>query len=264
MDTTITRSQVEFRAGDKLAGIYRVDDPFKPHFKVLNTPAGHNTVCVSPGDHRHHKGLMFALRSSDLNFWEENPDTEECGIEEVLTTEAIECGMKQELLWRGEKGDLHTYLESREITGVLEGAAFKWTWKSKRTALRDHLLIKSEWSMEVPDGRRINYHGLGIRLPWMWCFGGPQAGQVEVDGKPADPLEAAGCHAKSVGFKGLIDGQWKRTEAAVTITQSKDYTWYVLRDGFPYLSVGPSNLSEVDVKKGETFEETYRITVEDR
>jgi hypothetical protein len=264
IEVSVNPERAAFRCEERLAGLYRLDDPFKPHFTVLNTPAGHNTVCVSPGDHRHHKGLMFALRCADLNFWEEDPESGACGIQKVLATETVPGGIRQELLWRRRGGGLETYRETRLITCASEDTAFRWTWRTRRAALREHCLIKSPWSLQLPDGRCLNYHGLGIRLPWMWCWGGPLDGSVEIDGVPANPRQAAGCKARSVGFHGLIDGQWEPTKAAVTLSRDRDYAWFVLREGFPYLSVGPSVLEEVTVREGETIEETYTVIVEDR
>lgn len=251
--------------GDKVtAGIYRLDDPFKPYLHPMCTPKGHLVTNCSPGDHRHHKGLMYGLCCKDLVFWEENPGAGDCGVQEIVSTTPIEGGIRQELLWRAEKGDLHTYKETREITCMQEEDAFLWTWKTHRVALRSHRLVKSHWSMDLPDGRKVNYHGLGIRLPWMWCWGGPGQEMIELNGERVKAPDAAGTRARSVGFVGQIDGQWEHTDAAVNITQSQEYGWYVLRDGFPYLAVGPSNLEEVDVARGQVFDETYEIRVEDR
>ena len=264
MHCEITPVSVFFRHDGMLAGEYVLRDPFKPHFRILNTPKGHNTVLVSPGDHRHHKGLMYALRCADLNFWEE--DLGESGVQEIIGTVGMENGIQQELLWRSIKGGRETYREVRSITGAFNPAshAFEWSWQTRRTALRDHQLIKSEWSMAIPDGRSINYHGLGIRFPWMWRYPGDWAGAVEVDGIPAEPVRVCGSSGAAVGFSGLIDGEWERTYAAVTLKQNQDFTWFVLKGDFPYLAVGPSNAEGFAVKAGEVFEETYEIVVEDR
>ncbi|MEX0324925.1 MAG: DUF6807 family protein [Puniceicoccaceae bacterium] len=264
MQTTITTDYVEFRDSANVAGIYVLNDPFKPYFRELRTPAGHNVVHVSPGDHRHHKGLMYALKTTEVNFWEEDPDSGKCGIQEILATEPVPGGFCQKLLWREEIGNWETYQETRTITCRSSNHGYDWTWHTRRTSLRDHLLVKSDWALDLEDGRKINYHGLGIRFPWMWCFGGSEYGTVEMDSKPVEVLECNGSRVRSVGFTGLIDGQWNRTEAAVTISQDHTFGWFALRSGFPYLSVGPSVLEEVTIKKGETIEEIYSIRVEDR
>ncbi len=179
MNVSITDSCVTFSCGGSVVGEYVIDDPFKPHFRSLKTPKGHETTLVSPGDHR---------------------------------------------------------------------------------------LIKSPWSLEVRDGRKINYHGLGIRLPWMWRFPVDEFCGVEVDGTGCEAMEACGQTAESVGLWGRIDGQWEATTAAVTMSQRPEqaFTWFVLKGDFPYLALGPSNAEERDVAKGEIFEEFYTVRVEDR
>ncbi|MCB1105063.1 MAG: PmoA family protein [Cephaloticoccus sp.] len=250
-------------------GDYVLDDTYKPHFRSLLTPAGHQTVVVSPGDHRHHKGLMYALRCKDLNFWEETPGWQ-CGVQRILSTKALPSatGLIQDILWCGENNDLATYRETRTLQARFApaAAAFIYTWRTQRTALRDHTLIKSPWSFKHPDGRTINYHGLGIRLPWMWRFPFHQYGGVEQDGHPADPVATCGTTAPSVGFWGLIDGQWQRSVAAVTFRQvaPQTFTWFVLKTDFAYLSLGPTNADGLSVTSGQTFDETYAVEVADR
>jgi LacI family transcriptional regulator len=269
MHCEIFRGHAAFLHLGKPVAEYVLDDPFKPHFRSLRTPAGHETTLVSPGDHRHHKGLMYAIRAADLNFWEETPGRG-CGVQagRAITPTAEGDGFVQDLLWRGEAGDLETYRERRTVRARHAEAerAFVYTWRIRRESLRDHRLIKSEWSAKLPDGRVINYHGLGIRLPWMWRFPGPRFGAVEVDGVATAPEAAIGTAAAAVGFWGLIDGRWERTVAAVTFRQpaGQGFTWYVKKADFPFLSVGPSNAAELDIPKGHVAEESYEVWVQDR
>ena len=256
-----------FHDNDRIAGEYVLDDPFKPYFRTLNTPAGHNLTAVFPVDHRHHKGLMFALVAEDVCWWEEEPGRPSCGVQEILTTKTIDNGITQELLWRAEDGGLETYRESRGITLERTGSgSYRWRWQSRRESLRDHHLKKSKWSSVLPDGRRINYHGLGIRLPWAWAFGPEECpwNGVEIEGNPSTAAEACGMRGASVTWWGLIDGYWSPPKAAVTIEQERDYTWFLIKNGFAYLSVGPSNAEELAVAKGTVFDETYFVTAADR
>ncbi len=264
MKAVVHDDRVVFGDADRIAGEYVLNDRFKPHFRTLNTPAGHNVVIVSPGDHRHHKGLMYALRCTDLNFWEEDPGPE-CGVQETISLQPATNGIRQELLWHGLEGGRETYRESREIRVVEDPAlsAFRWQWSTRRVALRDHTLIQSQWSMRLPDGRLINYHGLGIRLPWMWCFPGEWTGGVRIDGQPVEAIAAAGTTGPEVAFVGMIDGQWDQTYAKVTLRQQHGFTWYVLRGDFPYLAVGPSNAGPIEVTAGQRFEEHYEVIVSD-
>ena len=78
---------MDFHHGAVLAGRYAYRDPFKPHVHPLNTPMGYTVSLRSPHDHPHHKALMYALRASDVNFWEEyaTTDQEKVGQQEHET-----------------------------------------------------------------------------------------------------------------------------------------------------------------------------------
>jgi hypothetical protein len=46
---------------------------YKPYVKELCTVEGRNLLRDAPSDHRHHHGLMYAIRLNQINFWEEVP-----------------------------------------------------------------------------------------------------------------------------------------------------------------------------------------------
>jgi len=270
MQIAITSKAVGFIDGASEVGIYRLDDPFKPYLHPLRTPAGHTVTVVSPGDHRHHKGLMFALRCADLNFWEEDPGSGACGvqrIQETLPTPPDDgAGIRQRILWEREDGELQTYEETRiiRVKPGSDGKSYHWSFTSERLSLRDHTLIMSEWSLEKTDGTRVNYHGLGIRLPWPWCIA--YCRKLTVDGEEQeDLLSASGSTPRGVSMEGLLDGEWSPPRVKVELRQpeSQAYPLFALGSPFPYLSLGPSNLSPLDVSKGRRFAETYEIIVSD-
>jgi hypothetical protein len=128
--------------------------------------------------------------------------------------------------------------------------------------MRDHELIKSEYSMDLPDGRKINYHGLGVRLPWQWIFPNPSWSGLSNGEQPYEKYhDACGTKVSEMMMWGKIDGQWHDRFASVKIKQNQDFTWYVYKNFFPYLACGPSNEDELQVRKGECFEENYKIEV---
>lgn len=269
MRIELSATEARFTDDRTVAGRLVLDDPFKPYLHPLCTPAGHPVTVAMPVDHRHHKGLMYALRCDDLNFWEERPGSADRGIQSIQSAEVnAEQTLVLELLWGAEAGDRETYRETRQLSCVRDvgGSAFVWTWRTRREALRDHRLVKSEWSLDHPDGRRINYHGLGIRLPWSWCFGGEKSPffGMEKDGQAAAPMEACGSTAAAITWWGGIDGHWDCPRASVTLEQQHGFGWFILASGFPYLATGPSVLQEVEVSAGDLFEETYCIRVADR
>lgn len=265
MKIEIGKTSVAFREGETEAGLLVLDDPFKPYFHPLRTPARHPVTVAMPGDHRHHKGLMYALRCPDLNFWEESPGKEWCGVQEVRSVKAEDGALVMDLLWRSETGGLHTYNEARTIAcrHEPERRSFVWTWRSRRRALRPHRLIKSEWVRKLPDGNTMNYHGLGIRLPWMWSFPGDGFNGVLLAGKPTKAEIARGTTGPEVTFWGLIDGYWDHPMAAVTMRQQHGFGWFVVKEAFGYIAAGPSGLHERDVAEGDTFDESYELEVAD-
>ena len=270
MTVDLSPEAVTFTAAGTPAGRYVLDDAFKPYINPLRTPDGHLVSDCMPVDHRHHKGMMYALRCADLNFWEELPGTDQAGVQHSLSVEALTTGcgkgIRQQLRWAHSSGERPTYDETREIVcrHEPEQRAFIWTWSSRRTALRSHRVIKSEWSLEVADGRRINYHGLGIRMPRSWAFPGDGMNGVECAGTPKPWREACGTTGPQAGFWGKIDGHWNPPVAFVGARQDHGFAWFVLNEGFSYISAGPSNLEEFDVEKGQIFSETYRVIVQDR
>jgi len=264
---TFESGAVRFEDDGRLAGRYVLNDPFKPHLAEVRTPAGHNLVVVSPADHRHHKGAMFALRCSDVNFWEEDTGSGECGVQDILETRADgEGGLAQKLLWREESGRLETYRETRRLrferTGNSRG--YRWTWTSRRVALRGHRLVKSPWSVELADGRTVNYHGFGVRPPWAWSFPNPDVAGCQAEGRPHEAAGLMGTTGPSVTIRGKLDGFWEPPVCALTLGQGQAYPWFVLRQPFAYLACGPSNLRERVVASGELFDERYTLTAEDR
>jgi len=256
---------VEFHGERGLAGRLILADVFKPYVCPLRTPDGHDVTLAMPCDHRHHKGLMYALRCADLNFWEENPGRVDCGVQRIVAHRLLEDGVELELLWTREDGALPTYRELRTLRcrQDLSRRSYLWTWRSRRTALRSHQLVQSEWSMPLPDGRRINYHGLGIRLPWSWAFSGDSFNGTELDGVPCAPAVALGTTGREVAMWGLVDGYWTPPRARVALRQDHGFTWFVLKGDFAYLAAGPSNAGPLDVGDGETFDETYEVEVSD-
>lgn len=254
-----------FSDGEISAGVYCLDDPFKPYLHPLHTPAGHCLSMSMPADHRHHKGLMFALRCADLNFWEESPESPDCGIQLTEKLDVNGDFIEHTLLWQRQDGQLQTYRELRRIGcwRATNGRSFVWTWDSRREALRDHRLVASDWAMEKTDGTLVNYHGLGIRLPWMWRFSGDLFNGIEADGQTSTADAVAGSKAVMVRWWGMIDGFRQPPRCALSMSQNMNYGWFALKGDFPYLSTGPSILKDLDVKAGTVFKESYQIKVED-
>jgi hypothetical protein len=275
MTLHFTPSDVSFRLGDTVAGLYRFTDEFKPHIHPLRTPRGHALTSASPHDHKHHKALMYALRAEDVNFWEEFPtlETEVPGVQKHLgfsdiISRAPRIGFTETLRWAAQDGSLASFEEERTISCRFDVAtkAFIWTWQTHLTALRPLHLIQSQWSHGLPDGSKVNYHGLGLRF--RRDFGGMTRGnELHVDGEVFKEKfqQQMGARPKQVTFIGSLDETWPVERAGVTFRQAdgQDNTLYIMEDYIPFMGLGPTNRAPLHLAAGQQIKENYEISVFD-
>lgn len=256
--------------GDRLAGRYVVGDPFKPHLHPLNTPAGATLSLAMPHDHKHHKGLMYALRAADVNFWEEvvTRPGEVPGRQRherfVETTEAGDAiGFVEEVSWLAADGTLPTFDERRAIScrRTADGQGYEWSWATELEAKREVELVMSQWSARAADGSLVNYHGLGIRLRRDFgCTGGQR---LLLDGAETPFGEAMGRVPREVEFRGRMDGAWPARRAGVRLRQEQTDALFVLESPFAFMSLGPSNLGPLRLAAGKRLGGRYAVTVFD-
>jgi hypothetical protein len=268
----ITPATVDFyNAGGSLAGRYHYRDEFKPHFHPLNTPRGHTLSLVSPHDHKHHKGLMYALRTETSNFWEERATTsiETVGVQQhqefdqvVGSGEVV--GFVERLDWLTEAGGRAVISETREIRCRLEPVAggYRWQWRTRLVALETCRLIQSQWSYVAADGRKTNYHGLGLRL--RRDFGcGTGNNRLLLDGVEMPFTDGMGSAPKQAVYIGSIDGSWPVEQARAQVDQAQNNTMYVCSEPFAFLSMGPSNAAPLDWEAGTAIMEEYSVLIAD-
>jgi len=275
----VTAEHVDFLAADgKLAGRYHHKDEFKPFIHPLNSPAGHCVSLARPHDHRHHKALMYALRTPELNFWEEVATLpgEKVGRQRHAAFYGVravgsEIGFTETLSWEPAEGGEAVFDEIRRISLRREEAAFVWTWETTITVRRITKLIQSQWSRKSPDGRTINYHGLGLRLCREFG-GGTRNNALQIDGDPVQwnrgaktgVFEAAmGAVPARVTFIGHMDGVWPVPRVGVTIAQDQKNGLFIFETPFAFMALGPSNLGERPLAAGEVLRERYTVTVAD-
>ncbi len=263
-----------FWFGERLAGRYRYRDPMKPHLHPLKTPAGRIVTLASPHDHPHHKGMMFAFRTSELNFWEERGGADgPPGRQEHLGFEAANgltdgtIGVQERLAWReAPRGDIVAD-EKRTLTCSYDAARprFVWHWRSNLTARRDLGLIMSPYSVLATDGRRVNYHGLGIRF--VRDFGATGGTTLHVDGVPIAFDDAMGAQPSSVTFEGTFDPDPATPDtvakASVSVRFDGTGALFAMDAPFAYLAWGPSNLAPYTLSAGRTLDARYEVAVAD-
>lgn len=261
----------DFGCGGRVIGRYEYRDAFKPYLHPLHTPDGHVVTLAMPHDHKHHKGVMYALGTAVVNYWEESPTRpgEHIGVQRhesfsAVTTSGLEVGFRETLRWSapGEEPDFH------EVRGIYcrrleDGRAFEWRWESRLTVARALRLVQSPWSRALPDGRRISYHGLGVRFRREFGVGGTSL--LEVDGRQIRFDEAVGVRPTTVRLTGCLDGfhPARRTYLQITQQSQPPNALFPLETPFAFLAVGPSNESEVDLGPGASIDERYLLQVGD-
>jgi len=269
MQLELTKHYADFIHESILVGRYWYHDPFKPHIHPLNTPNGSTISLRSPHDHPHHKGLMYSLRAADINFWEEyaTSDLEKVGCQRHdefrdLIAEGEEIGFSEHLTWLAADGSLQTFNETRRLScRYLTGSnkRFRWQWSTELVAKRNLTLTLSQWSIRNKVGLPINYHGLGIRLRRDFgCTGG---NKLLLDGHPTAFAEALGLTPKQATFVGSLDETFRK--AGVTIAPGSSRGLFVLESPFAFISFGPTVLTSLTLKTGDTLKDSYSISVFD-
>jgi hypothetical protein len=257
------------RAGARDLGVYHADDPHKPHWHPLRSPEGHCVTLARPHDHLHHKGLMYALRTAQCNFMEENdpgPGAETGRQVHTGFTDFVgqgdSVGFTESLEWRGTVSGTLYFRETRrqQITFSAEGGLLL-RWHSSLVSAVAQTLIQSPWSRPNKEGILINYHGLIIRLPREWCGTGNHG--FAADGVPMPAAEAFGARVREATYYGAMDGLDRLTFASVTLRQQQDHR-FCLRDApFAWMTMGPSNGGEVSLDAGQTLDERYEVEIRD-
>jgi hypothetical protein len=272
MRLKLAKTSIEISGEDgSLAGRYVYADPYKPYLHPLLTPSGVPMSAFMPHDHKHHRALMYALRTPELNFWEERVTVPEERVGRQVHRELADVvevgdtvGFTQQLAWCAVDDKVPVFIETRRLscTGSSDGHGFAWTWSTRLEAQSDVTLRMSQWSSPRADGALVNYHGLGLRLPRE--FGDSMASLVvRLDGRETTIANAHGQTPTSIEYRGAADGYWPVRFGGVRFTQQQPNALFIMKDPFAYIALGPSNLAPRALARGETIEEHYAIDVFD-
>jgi len=269
VELTVSRRAAVFSSGDADIGTYVLDDPFKPYLHPIRTPAGHTVSLAMPHDHRHHKGLMYALATENVNFWEEIGDEKHPRIGRQLQTgidfdfSPDKPGLTQQLSWVDDHGD-PIFNETRVIACELTAdKIIRWTWNTNIKVLHATRLRISPWAIPDTAGRLINYHGLGMRFARSVVRHAEHM-EIVTDKGTATIPEVHGACIPRVGITAAIDGYWNFPRVHVSIRQlTTNDAFFVLSYDFTSVSIGPTTLGPVDLAVGDTLSGIYEIEVYD-
>jgi hypothetical protein len=200
-----------------------------------------------------------------VNFWEEELASEPddfrvpIGWQQSQKLERLTGidgdGLHQELLWCHETyaGTSVTFREERVIS-VRHAApdAYVWSWQTTLTALRDVRLVVSAWPQAG------GYCGLGLRLvPELFSK------RSNVTLLPNDRRISG-----SIPSIATVRGTRASVSFEQDITSQQDVLYIQgcapsSNDVFAWLGLGPTNGGPRSIRRGETLQRRYRITVLD-
>ncbi len=155
---------VSILVGDRQLLRYRYGDvAYKPYVDEFLTPGGINVLRDAPEDHKHHHGLMFAVKVDGVNFWEEHVAP---GREQHRAFSSLEVD---------KRGDRYVATFTEHIDWVNPGSQ-EVLLKERRTIqvpqVKDLGVSLLVWQsrFELPPGKKsatltgAHYHGLGVRF----------------------------------------------------------------------------------------------------
>jgi len=245
--------------------------PRDPHFEILTTPDGRNTVWVAPPDHVWHYGLWFSWKYiNGVNFWETNPKTgKQQGTNRI-----------EDAVIESQPGSPAASISYRELShpdaegpAVLEDAVeikierptdqrgTQVTWSITTKALADVTLDRTPLPGE-PGGRDWGgYAGFSWR-------GAKDFTEVKfTDNDSREDMDIHRQHASWVNITGALHGK----PAGLVILDHPanprhPASWYITNNSkLPFWFANPALLQPKakSLKKGESFQHAYRLILHD-
>ena len=236
----------------------------KPFIHPLLTPAGHEVTLLSPGDHVHHRGLMFALGSvafageeGHVVFWGEAGDpahrghiVQRSGRVSGDSRPVARLNIETENDWRRLSDKALMLTEHRKITLHDSGDPqhYLLTWTSELTAPdRDIILGPTP-------GREVSYYGLGLRVPHDMDTGqvfdaNGKTGEQAVNGDDARWCAYVGPNEPVRGFAMFDHPSNLRHPTG----------WFVMSAGFGYMTASIVCHEPYTLPAGETLQLRYGI-----
>jgi hypothetical protein len=167
-----TPHQWVVKSGSQTILVYTfAPEQFKPYVRELAPPGGGNILRDSPADHKHHHGLMYAVRVNGINFWEETPGagierpagraTIEVREDDIAPPEAV---LRHRIHWIAAEDAKRQDTEAAAI--LIEDRALSLSphEEAGETALRWHAEFRVGPKAPEVTLSGSNYNGLGLRF----------------------------------------------------------------------------------------------------
>ena len=245
--------------------------PRDPHFEILATPDGRNTVWVAPPDHVWHYGLWFSWKYiNGVNFWETNPKTGKQQGRNEIHDPAIESHPDadsaiiryRELSYpeAEEPAVLEDTVEI-QVERPNDPRGTQITWSITTKALADVTLDRTPLPGE-PDGKDWGgYAGISWR-------GAKEFTEIQyTDSEGRENMDIHRHHARWLDVTGTLQGK----PAGLLIIDHPanprhPASWYLFQNPkLPFWFANPALLQPkaLSMKQGESFRHSYRIVLHD-
>lgn len=245
--------------------------PRDPHFEILATPDGRNTVWVAPDDHVWHYGVWFSWKLiNGVNFWETNQKT---GLQEgrseivdpkIESTPDGSTATIRYLDLAHPKCDGPAVLEDSvviRITRPQNGVGPQVEWKLTTKALSDVELSRTPPPGE-PNGRSWGGYG---GFSWRGAKDFKDVRFTDSEGRHDMALHRQ--RARWVDAAGTLGGQ----AAGITVIDhprnpGHPSSWYIFanpKEPFWYVNPALVQSKPIQLKQGESFTHLYLATIHD-
>jgi hypothetical protein len=262
------RGEIEIRYGDKPLLVYAsATNQFKPYVRELYTLSGENVLRDAPPDHKHHHGLMYAIRINGTNFWEERdaPGVErpvkllshgvsksKAGLPEAKFTQLI-CWLANTNRNAADAKGAALLIEQRTLTLTVDS-------KNGEAALQWDAVFEVGRSGKVTL-QGTDYNGLGLRLQQSFdrvaVFQNSE--KLPYDGR--DTRNNISARWTSVTGK-TGNGEVTVALSGRSSNRGGNTSFFTLLEPFAYLSATQAlNKTPLDYATGEKFRLSYLLTV---
>jgi hypothetical protein len=243
LDVRPEHGELVIRWGGRPLLIYAfATNQFKPYVRELYTLRGENVLLDAPPDHRHHHGLMYAVRVNGVNFWEE---TDAPGVQKpvrIVAQEVIQqpgagprARFTQRIHWlapanragpRAVTNDLKPLLlEERTLTLSVNES-------SGEVALQWDAVFEVGEQAVMVHGQ--NYNGLGLRPPP--SFNRAAAFQNSERAPYPPPKQHASIPARWTSMTGAVNGRPITLALMASAANPGESRFFTMLDPFAYLA----------------------------